>query len=402
MKLEFYQHGRQFFFITLAVAGRKKILAEIVEETHEERGQAPEAPRGVGSAGGRALEPPGGVGAVARSAPKRRVLPRSVPSALGERVVALWLKLHTLCPALTASNFVIMPDHVHLLLMVDFSRLQGRFNPLVFIHWFRDWSSRAGDVTPVAPRNWSEFYESGESERVIAWEEGFWLDLAMGSRHLKAIRRYMKLNPARLLWKLRHPDRFKVVKVATARLFPNEERGQSPEPPRVGQAPEPPGGAGDDGGSGESPVPCLPPVLTALGDIGLLGSPFLLHVRLTLKKTVSEHAAAIDEIIEKAKRGYIPVSGFISPGEKEVLRRLKAEPRVRFVKLVPFALPPCYDPSAEDSRELAADRMAIVSLQPETAAIRSIDIRRSQSAAHAFRANCLAMNDLAAALCGRG
>ena len=372
MKLDFHQNGRQFFFITLAVAGRKKILAEIVEETHEERGRAPEPPRGVGPS-------------------KRRVLPRSVPSALGERVVALWLKLHTLCPALTASNFVIMPDHVHLLLMVDFARLQGRFNPLVFIHWFRDWSSRAGDAEPVAPRNWFEFYEPGEVERVIAWEEGFWLDLAMGSRHLKAIRHYMKLNPARLLWKLRHPDRFKVVRVATARLFSDEERGQAPEPP---------GGAGGDGGSGESPV--LPPVLTALGDIGLLGSPFLLHVRLTLKKTVAEHAAAIDEIIEKAKRGYIPVSGFISPGEKEVLRRLKAEPHVRFVKLVPFALPPRYDPSAEDSRELVADRLAIVSLQPETAAIRTLDIRRSQAAAHAFRANCLAMNNLAAALCGRG
>ena len=374
MKLEFYQSGRQFFFITLAVEGRKKVLAEVVEETHEERGQAPEPPR-------------------------RRALPRSVPSALGERVVALWLKLHTLCPALTASNFVIMPDHVHLLLMVDFARLQGRFNPLVFIHWFRDWSSRAGDVEPVAPRNWFEFYEPGEVSRVIAWEEGFWLDLAMGSRHLKAIRHYMKLNPARLLWKLRHPDRFKVVKVATARLFAHEERGQAPEPPRVGRAPEAPGGVG---GSGVPPAPRLPPVLTALGDIGLLGSPFLLHVRLTLKKTVAEHAVAIDEIIEKAKRGCIPVSGFISPGEKEVLRRLRAEPHVRFVKLVPFALPPRYDPSAEDSRELVADRLAIVSLQPETAAIRTLDIRRSQAAAHAFRANCLAMNNLAAALCGRG
>ena len=383
MKLEFHQNGRQFFFITLAVAGRKKILAEIVEETHEERGRAPEPSRGVGPS-------------------KRRVLPRSVPSALGERVVALWLKLHTLCPALTASNFVIMPDHVHLLLMVDFARLQGRFNPLVFIHWFCDWSSRAGDAEPVAPRNWSEFYEPGEVSRVITWEEGFWLDLAMGSRHLRAIRHYMKLNPARLLWKLRHPDRFKVVRVATARLFSHEERGRAPESPGVGRTHEPPGGAGGDGGSGESPVLRLPPVLTALGDIGLLGSPFLLHVRLTLKKTVAEHAAAIDEIIEKAKRGYIPVSGFISPGEKEVLRRLKAEPHVRFVKLVPFALPPRYDPSAEDSRELAADRLAIVSLQPETAAIRTLDIRRSQVAAHAFRANCLAMNNLAAALCGRG
>ena len=138
-----------------------------------------------------------------------------------------------------------------------------------------------------------------------------------------------------------------------------------------------------------------------MGDIGLLGSPFLLHVRLTLKKTVTEHAAAIDEIVEKAKRGYIPVSGFISPGEKEVLRRLKAEPRVRFVKLVPFALPPRYDPSAEDSRELAARRLVILSGMAETAAISSLDIRRSQAAAHGFRQNCLLMNEIGAALCNR-
>ena len=139
-----------------------------------------------------------------------------------------------------------------------------------------------------------------------------------------------------------------------------------------------------------------------MGNLTLLGSPFLFHVRLTLKKSVAEHEEAIREIVEKAKHGWVPVSGFISPGEVEALRRLKATPGTRFIKMLPCALPPRYDPSAEDSRELAADRLAIVSLQPETAAIRTLDIRRSQAAAHAFRANCLAMNDLAAALCGRG
>lgn len=49
------------------------------------------------------------------------------------------------------------------------------------------------------------------------------------------------------------------------------------------------------------------------------------------------------------------VSGFLSPGEKELLRCLKAEPRARFVKTLPYALPPRYDPSAEDSREIAAE-----------------------------------------------
>ena len=129
----------------------------------------------------------------------------------------------------------------------------------------------------------------------------------------------------------------------------------------------------------------------AVGDLTLLGSPFLFHVRLTLKKTVAEHEAAIAEIVDKARRGAIPVSGFISPGEKEALHRLKAEPRARFVKMLPYALPPRYDPSAEDSRELAAHRMVVLSGFPQT-------VRDDRAA---FRRNCLAMNDLAAEICRR-
>ena len=57
--------------------------------------------------------------------------------------------------------------------------------------------------------------------------------------------------------------------------------------------------------------------------------------------------------------------------------------------------------SAEDSRELAAHRLVILSGMAETAAIPSLDIRRSQAAAHGFRRNCLLMNEIAAALCSR-
>ena len=87
----------------------------------------------------------------------------------------------------------------------------------------------------------------------------------------------------------------------------------------------------------------------------------------------------------------IPVSGFLSPGEKEALRRLKAEPLARFIKMRPCALPPKYDPSAEDSRELAADRMLILSGFPQSVV----------DAGAIFRANCLAMNEMAAAICAR-
>ena len=193
-------------------------------------------------------------------------------------------------------------------------------------------------------------------------------------RQLKAIRRYIKLNPARALWKQHHPDRFLRLTIPWQKVMQNA--------------------------AAQSDA-VWPSAAHAMGNALLLASPFLFHVRLTLKKSVAEHKAAINEILEKARLGMVPVSGFISPGEKEALRRLKAEPRARFIKLLPHALPPRYDPSAEDSRELAADRLLILSGFPDTPPLSPIEMRTNPAAAHAFRRNCLALNDLAAAICNR-
>ena len=48
----------------------------------------------------------------------------------GERIVEIWRQLHKIEPHFTVSDFVIMPDHVHLLLIVN-SEGEFRFNPLV-------------------------------------------------------------------------------------------------------------------------------------------------------------------------------------------------------------------------------------------------------------------------------
>ena len=191
------------------------------------------------------------------------------------------------------------------------------------------------------------------------------IELSFDSRQLKAIRHYIRLNPARSIWKRRHPDLFLCHRAIKSKRLAS----------------------------------FAPMSFDGIGALTLLGSPFLFHVRLTLKKTVAEHSAAIDEIIEKARLGMVPVSGFISPGEKEALRRLKAEPRSRFIKLLPYALPTRYDPSAEDSREIAAGRLLILSCFRDTPPISSLEMKRNPSAAHAFRRNCLAMNDIAARLC---
>ena len=224
-------------------------------------------------------------------------------------------------------------------------------------------------------QGWANHHGQGSWEPKTPAVEGLphfdrraYIELAFTAPMLRTIRHYIKLNPARRLWKLAHPDRFLCHANINAQLLKRL-------PPRRWQG---------------------------MGNLTLLGSPFLFHVRLTLKKSVAEHEAAICEIVDKAKHGWVPVSGFISPGEVEAMRRLKATPGTRFIKMLPCALPPRYDPSAEDSRELAADRLLILSGFADTPPVPARDIRKHLAASHQFRANCLAMNDLAAALCSVG
>ena len=444
MKLSYSHSGRQFFFLTLTVAGRRKILSQLVDE---------------------------------------KTRPRL--TEVGEVVKAALLALHLVNEAVAVSDFVIMPDHFHFIMIIDYGR-DKTASPLYLAHRLLDAVERflevagmdgasggpeprpmesstkyggpeprpmEGSTEYVAPEprpkegstkyggpeplpmegstkfareKMAGFIREAIAAEAAAWRGGeeraeprrifdrdCYIELSFDPRQLSATRRYIKLNPARALWKLRHPDRFRRVEIPAEKLLGAATGlvasrgggagmdGASPRTPRL---------AGESGwlnsvepslgrGSGRSPVHSR--VFHAMGDITLLGSPFFFHVRLTLKKTVAEHEAAIAEIVEQARRGRIPVSGFISPGEREALRRLKATPGARFVKLLPHALPPRYDPSAEDSREIAAGRLLLLSGCPNTPKISSLEMRRNAAAAHEFRRNCLAMNDLAAALCAR-
>lgn len=299
MHLRFAHHGRQFFFLTICVSGRRTVLSRLVDEA------------------------------------QRPALTRA-----GECVKALWLAIHRLNPALTAGEFAIMPDHVHLLLIVDYDR-DPAFRPLVFLHWFMEESERmmaavSATAAPSPP---------------MRWDRRFWIDLSFDVRQLAAIRRYIRGNPARAIWKLRHPDRFLCHANLRHRILD----------------------------------PALP--WSACGDLTLLASPFLLAVSLTRRKSLAEHEPQIAALVEKARQGWVMVCGFLSPGEKELARRLREEPRARWIKTLAQGLPPRYDPSLADSRELAAGRALLLSALPCNAP---------------FDWNtCHRMNDLAAAMCRR-
>lgn len=312
--------GRRFFFFTFVVEGRRAVLSRL------ERGA------------------------------KRPVL-----TPLGERVVALWRQLHEIEACFTASDFVIMPDHVHLLLIVN-SAGEFRFNPLVFAHWFMEGTATDGGLRPPYPRRWDVPTSRGyggaapvgreAAQAAFAWSRDYWIDISFDSRQLAAIRRYIKMNPARYFWKLDNPDMF--------RFRANLRH------------------------------PSLDPALawSSVGDITILASPFLYLVRLTMKKTAAELEEEIAGHVERAKHGWTPVCGFISPGEREFERRLKALPQSRWIKAVPYGLPERYDPSVEDSRWLAAHRQLVLS---------SFD--RNQIAPFKItRQGCLAMNERIAAM----
>jgi REP element-mobilizing transposase RayT len=319
VKLNLHKRGRKFFFITICTEERRRILSHINED------------------GTVTLTP------------------------IGEAIAEVWRTSHSRNEAVTASNFIIMPDHIHLLLIVNYDKAPS-FDIIDWIHEFNRLVNETGlppraphkEQTPSSTGFGAEPRPIATAPRPIApLSFRFYLMLSFSPRQLQAFRRYIKLNPARALWKKRNPDRF--IKRGNIRhaILPKNR------------------------------------VWDAIGNLTLLPSPLLLPIRLTRKKTVEEHSETINDIIEKARKGMIPISGFISPGEREVLRRLKEEPSARFIKMLPYALPPRYDPSAEDSRELAADRLLILSGFPQTVSAND----------KIARTNCLLMNDLIVTLC---
>ena len=316
MRFPLIHTGMRFFFFTIATEGRRHILSRLE--------------RGV-------------------------VRPALLPA--GEAVSAVWRGLHAAEPAFTASDWVAMPDHVHLLLIV---RGALAFNPLVFARWFMEATEDAAAGlswhVPVAAERWMAPSPRGAEEGPARlWTRETYVEISFDGRQLRAIRRYIRLNPARWWWKHDHPDRFVLLRPLRHPRLP-------------------------DGGA-----------WSGMGDATLLSSPFLYPVRLSRSEPPGTPAgeAAIAAAVDRARRGWIPLCGFLSEAEREFGRRIKELPATRWIKTVPHALPAQCDPGVEDSRWLASGRELLLSA-PDTAVFPPWQ---------ATRAGCLAMNAANTALC---
>ena len=246
-----------------------------------------------------------------------------VPTPLGERLGAEWRLLHGRHPAVTASEFCVMPDHFHGLLMLDLDAA-GHLGVETVIREFKE---RIG--TDV----WNE-------------EKPFILT-PFDKGSLGSVRRYIRRNPDRALWKRRHPDRFLRVSDLKHPVLPSDV------------------------------------TWTGLGNVMALASPFLVLMSITAKKPLEELQGAIANYVDLANNGHRIVSGFLSPAEREVHKVLRMFHLGPYVRLLPYGIPPKYDPSLEFSREVAEDGALLLSPFPETVPYGKVT-----------RANCVVMNEV--------
>ena len=130
----------QFFFVTLASAERRAVFSRLVSESG-----------------------------------------RPELLDIGELARAALRAVHRVWPAVTVSDYVIMPDHLHFQLIVNYD-CDKSVSPLFIAH-------RVADAVEMAVAR--------SLERTGARD--CYIELSFDARQLKAIRHYIKLNPARAL-----------------------------------------------------------------------------------------------------------------------------------------------------------------------------------------------------------
>ena len=183
------------------------------------------------------------------------------------------------------------------------------------------------------------------------WQEGFHDWLCLSREMIDAVERYIAYNA--LKWWLRNGG--------GRALMALHEPLKSP---RLGQSEYWRGlgavellGVGPHGGG---PLQDETPAATA-AQAAATGEDGRLMVSLRVSRRCSSRD--VGEVVRRisAKAGELTIiSGFISPGEREVLAALLANPAAKLIKVSPYALPHDYAPPVALMPAIAAGRLAII------------------------------------------
>jgi putative transposase len=227
----------------------------------------------------------------------------------GELWMENWRKIATEDPAYELGATAVMPDHFHGLLI-------ARRKP----KWVL-----GTHVSRVEGRTLHETRKQLGDTSIRMWDKGFYDYLSLDSQMLANIRNYILDNPARWQLRLDNPQWFRKQYAVRHPRLPTDT------------------------------------TWTAYGDRTLLDYPWLIPVIVSSKISESERQAQITDIVDQVKDGAIPVGGFISPGEREVAKRITKLSQARMIKLEPWGLAR-YKPSGPlANRWLAAGRTLVLS-----------------------------------------
>ena len=205
---------------------------------------------------------------------------------LGEIVREEWLRLHREQPLLEQQEFEIMPDHFHgtIIATAHLPKPLG-----YYIGNFKGRTRQAirkllGD--PAFP----------------VWSQGFFDLVSLDADMFHSFRHYTKDNPRR-----------KQLRDENRALFRKVRNASHPRLPQNRQ-------------------------WTVVGDLALLDYPLLVPVIVHRRRSAEETENTISHFVDLAASGAILIGGFVSPGEKEVARRISALPNARVIYLLPHGM----------------------------------------------------------------
>ena len=287
-------------------------------------------------------------------------------------------------PGFTLFGHTVMPDHCHFRFYfapgVENARAAALINTTV---------GRFKSYT-------THLYQTKYGGHGALWQEGFHDWLCLSREMIDSVERYIEYNA--LKWWLRHGGRSlaaegQLLKTAGGGEALPKTAGGSEAPPKTaggGEAPPKTAGGGvlTSAASARCDLRLHEPLKSprlgqsefwrGVGAIDLLNADRpMVALRVSRRCSPAEVGALARRIAAKAGE-FTVLSGFISPGEREVLAALLANPAATIVKISPYALPHDYSPPVTLMPAIAEGRLAVIA--------------RGNSPAEISRAACLDYN----------
>ena len=277
------------------------------------------------------------------------------PTPLGEAVADCWRQIPRFHPEIQLLECAMMPDHFHGLLFVrrHMARHLGevvRGFKIGCTKAYRAWSG--GE--PCMARD--SLFAPGYHDRILTHKG-----------QLETLFRYIRDNPRRLAVRLAHPDYFTRINA----------------------------------------LPLAGATYAAYGNPFLLNRPDRLQIQCSRSITPEALAAEQTRLLDAAERGAVLVSPCISPGEKQIARAAMEE-GLPLIALMADGFTPKYKPPGRYFDACAAGKLLLLAPVRCGGRFGGGLVRCAARSgggpymARISRAQCLALNRLAADICGPG